>query len=123
MQTGEGVSMGSFPYGPHGPECSSYDVKPNLTAPGPVSQFEQSTFSDAPVNRGGGSGALANIIVSLLLVVILWIPCVGLYPLTALVPGETPERWHSAWSSRFTFSCRTASDSAGSGIEGCRRSG
>jgi hypothetical protein len=98
--------MGSYPYGPHGPQCSPHDVMPNPTAPSaPVPDFGGSDYPTAPSYSGGatpqfggsgstagtytggggaGGGFIVKFVVSLIMVVLLWIPIVCLYPLTFL---------------------------------------
>jgi hypothetical protein len=76
------------PWGPHGPEVPPNTVRPNPTAPGPLQQFGGADEAPTPTSAGGGGsglgGVLANIVISLVLVALLWIPMVCLYPLSAL---------------------------------------
>jgi len=88
--------MGSYPWGPHGPQAGPFDVRPNPTAPSaPVPQFNTPSWG-APLPAGGGatSGGVSygtyaagppgpHRILSLLLVGTLWMFWVCLYPLTA----------------------------------------
>jgi len=91
--------MGSYPWGPHGPQAGPFDVRPNPTAPSaPVPQFNTPSWG-TPLPAGGGgstSGGTVNYgasaagppgphrILSLLLVGTLWMFWVCLYPLTAV---------------------------------------
>jgi ACR3 family arsenite efflux pump ArsB len=82
--------MSKEPYGPHGPKTQPYDVLPGPTIPtGPPPQIGSDDTWEAPVQSSGGGGGLggvlAQIILSVLMVAILWIPTVCLYPLTALI--------------------------------------
>jgi hypothetical protein len=77
----------NFPWGPHGPEVPPNTVRPNPTVPSPPQQFPGADEAAAPISAGGGGGlggVLANIIFSLVLVAVLWIPMACIYPLTAL---------------------------------------
>src|SRR5512132_1560472 len=76
--------MSTFPWGPHGPQSSAQQVRPNPTAASPAPAFEQPEYENPAGTPGGfGGTALPNIIFSLLCLAILWIPFVCLYPLTA----------------------------------------
>jgi hypothetical protein len=74
------------PWGPHGAEVPDNSVRPNPTAPSPVQQFGGGQEVAAPVAGGGGGlgGVLAQIVFSLVLLMLLWIPMACLYPVTAL---------------------------------------
>jgi hypothetical protein len=78
--------MGSFPWGPHGPETSPHEGKPNATAPEPVPQFGQADSYTAPPIAGSASGGphpILSITVSLLMIPLVWMFWICLYPLTA----------------------------------------
>jgi hypothetical protein len=76
--------MGMFPWGPHGPQSSPLEVRPNPTAASPAPAFEQPEYQ-GPVGTPGGFGgtALPNIIFSLVLLACVWEAFVCLYPLTS----------------------------------------
>jgi len=80
--------MTNMPWGPHGPEASPHTVRPNPTAPSPPQQILGSDEAPAPIPVAGGGGPLgdllANIMLSLLMLALLWIPMVCLYPLSAV---------------------------------------
>jgi hypothetical protein len=80
--------MTNMPWGPHGPEVPPHTVLPNPTAPSPPQQILGSGEAPEPIAAAGGGGALgtilANIMLSLVLLMLLWIPMVCLYPLTAV---------------------------------------
>ena|SRR3984957_8535084 len=78
--------MGSFPWGPHGPETSPHEVKPNPTAAEPVPQFGQADTYNAPPMVGSAGGRphpLLSITISLLMIPLVWMFWICLYPLTA----------------------------------------
>lgn len=78
--------MGTFSWGPHGPETSAHEVKPNPTAPEPVPQFGQAETYTAPPTAGSASGRphpLLSVTVSLLMIPLVWMFWICLYPLTA----------------------------------------
>ena len=78
--------MGSFPWGPHGPEVSSNEVKPNPTPADPVGQFGQTDDSVAAPSAGysgGGANPFLSIAASLILAPLVWMFWICLYPLTA----------------------------------------
>jgi hypothetical protein len=78
--------MGSFPWGPHGPETSPNQVKPNPTAAQPVGPFGQAGDGNAfPTAGPGGGGAnpFLSFTVSILMVPLVWMFWICLYPLTA----------------------------------------
>src|SRR5450432_3578778 len=82
----DGVGMGSFPWGPHGPETSPNQVKPNPTAAQPVGPFGQAGDGNAfPTAGPGGGGAnpFLSFTVSILMVPLVWMFWICLYPLTA----------------------------------------
>ena len=81
--------MTNQPWGPHGQEAPPNTVRQNPTAPGSPQQIQGADWTAAPSSAGsGGSGGfLVMILFSLFLVVLLWIPMVCLYPLTALAGG------------------------------------
>ena len=77
--------MKNMPWGPHGQEAPPNTVRQNPTAPDAPQQIGGS--GDVAVAMPGDSplGAiLANIIFSLVMFALLWIPMICLYPLTAL---------------------------------------
>lgn len=78
--------MKNMPWGPHGQEAPPNTVRQNPTAPDAPQQI--GGYGDVAVPMSGGGGGLgailANIIFSLVLVALLWIPMICLYPLTAL---------------------------------------
>ena len=77
--------MTNMPWGPHGQEAAPHTVRPNPTASDPPQQIQGSADVAMPMSGGSPLGAiLANIIFSLVLVALLWIPMICLYPLTAL---------------------------------------
>ena len=84
--------MGTYPWGPHGPQVPANTVPPNPTAASPAPAFEQPDYS-APMTGGGGGGGLgailANIIFSLVMFFCLWEAIACLYPLTALAAIAT----------------------------------
>lgn len=87
--------MGSFPYGPHGPQTSPYDVRPNPT---PAGTFQNIGGGGAAASTayGGGGGAMAygggggggfglligNVIFSFFMMAVVWMPTIGLYPVS-----------------------------------------
>jgi len=80
--------MGSFPWGPHGPEVSPNSVKPNPTAASPAPAFEQYDYA---AQAGSGAGNLVgdpismmviNFLLSFFMMAILWEVFVCLYPVT-----------------------------------------
>lgn len=85
--------MGSYPFGPHGPQTRPYDPVPNPTPSTPPMQIGGGAWSPAQSYGGGsvaapggdGRGFFADIIFSFVLVVVLlWMPFACLYPLTVL---------------------------------------
>jgi len=78
--------MSERPWGPHGPEVPDHSVLVNPTASSPGQQLGGSQEFAAPTASGGGGlgGLLAQIVFSLVLLALLWIPMACLYPLTAL---------------------------------------
>ena len=82
--------MGSFPWGPHGPEVAPNTVRPNPTAASPAPAFEQPNYPANPVaSRGGGidepiSYYVRNFLFSFFLLAITWEAFVCLYPLTSV---------------------------------------
>lgn len=79
--------MTNMPWGPHGPVAPPNSVLPNPTAADPPQQIGGGGNYAAPMAAGAGgagSGFFANIVLSLILFALLWIPMVCLYPLTAL---------------------------------------
>src|SRR5947209_5561245 len=88
--------MGSFPYGPHGPQTRPYDPTPNPTAPSPFPQIggAEPHFAQAgsysgpsgPVATGSG-GPFLSFTTSLLMLPFVWMFWICLYPLTAIVGG------------------------------------
>ena len=77
--------MGSFPWGPHGPETSPIELKPNPTPSNPVGQFGQddSYAAQPAAASGGGGGPFASIAASLVMAPLVWMFWICLYPLTA----------------------------------------
>jgi hypothetical protein len=78
--------MGSFPWGPHGPETSPHQVKPNPTPADPVGQFGQGdSYSTQPATgyTGGATNPIVSITASLLMVPFVWMFWICLYPMTA----------------------------------------
>jgi len=76
--------MGSFPWGPHGPETSPHSVKPNPTAAQPVGPFGAADDGGAPASgAGGGPSPFLSIAVSLCMVPLVWMFWICLYPMTA----------------------------------------
>ena len=84
--------MGSFPWGPHGPEVSPNQVKPNPTPNDPVVPFGQAdsdVVSAATGSAGGGASPFASFVASLLMVPLVWMFWICLYPLTAIAAIAT----------------------------------
>ncbi|MGH9523700.1 MAG: hypothetical protein ACRD3E_14320 [Terriglobales bacterium] len=97
--------MGSFPWGPHGPESSPYDVRPNPTAPstfpniggggdyaapsyGGGAPYGGSSYGGGGVSMtGGGSNPLLSILLSLFMLPFVWMFWICLYPVTAAAGG------------------------------------
>ena len=79
--------MGSFPWGPHGPETSPNQVKPNPTAADPVVPIGQPhwnvTQTTSGYTGGGSGGPFLSIALSLMMVPLVWMFWICLYPLTA----------------------------------------
>ncbi len=78
--------MGSFPWGPHGPEVSPNQVKPNPTPNDPVMPFGQAdSYAAVPTSgyAGGATHPLVSFVMSLLMVPLVWMFWICLYPLTA----------------------------------------
>lgn len=83
--------MGSFPWGPHGPEVSPNTVRPNPTAASPAPAFEQPNYGSAPQTGAGFSGGtdpisaiVINFVMSFFMMAICWEIFVCLYPVTSL---------------------------------------
>jgi hypothetical protein len=80
--------MGSFPWGPHGPETSPNQVKPNPTPSDPVGQFGQDdSYAAQPATGyagGGGGGPFLSIAASLVMAPLVWMFWICLYPMTAV---------------------------------------
>ena len=90
--------MGSFPWGPHGPEVSPNQVKPNPTPSDPVVPFGQADSEVTPAatgSVGGGVNPLLSFVASLLMVPLVWMFWVCLYPITAIAAIATG---FMAWS-------------------------
>jgi hypothetical protein len=84
--------MGNFPWGPHGPEVSPNQVKPNPTPSDPVVPFGQAGSDVAPAatgSAGGGSSPVVSFVASLLMVPLVWMFWVCLYPMTAIAAIAT----------------------------------
>lgn len=78
--------MTNMPWGPHGQEAPPNTVRPNPTPSGVPQQIGGGGEYGAPMAVGGGGPGgtfLANVVMSLIMVVLLWIPMACLYPLTA----------------------------------------
>lgn len=93
--------MGSFPWGPHGPETSPYDVRPNPTpqtvfpniggggdyaAPsggGAMPYGGTASYGGGVAYTGGGGNPLLSIVLSLVMLPFVWMFWICLYPLTA----------------------------------------
>jgi hypothetical protein len=76
----------NLPWGPHGAEAPPHTVTPNPTAPSAVPTFEQPAEVVMPTLGGGADTfgkIVSNILVSVVMMVILWMPAACLYPLTA----------------------------------------
>src|ERR1041385_7737291 len=100
--------MGTYPWGPHGPQSSPHEVMPNPTAPSaPVPDFGGGNYYPTTPSYGGGYaggatggggyagsagysggagffGFLVKFPVSVIILALLWIPTICLYPLTFL---------------------------------------
>ncbi len=85
--------MGSFPWGPHGPEVSPNTVKPNPTAASSAPAFEQPSYYSPQTSAAAAAGALGgdpisniviNFVVSFFMMAMLWEVFVCLYPVTTL---------------------------------------
>ena len=100
--------MGTYPWGPHGPQSSPHEVMPNPTAPSaPVPDFGGGNYYPTTPSYGGGYaggatggggyaggagysggagffGFLVKFPVSVIMLALLWIPTICLYPLTFL---------------------------------------
>lgn len=79
--------MTNMPWGPHGQEAPPHTVRQNPTPSGAPMQLGGGDAGSAPMalgNDAGAGGFLANIIFSLVLFALLWIPMACLYPLTAV---------------------------------------
>lgn len=87
--------MGSFPWGPHGPQTSPYDVRPNPTAQTTFPNIgggggSAATYGGGAVGTygggvavGGGRNPLLSIAISLIMLPFVWMFWVCLYPLSA----------------------------------------
>jgi hypothetical protein len=74
----------NLPWGPHGAEAPPNTVTPNPTAASPAPAFEQPESVAMPTGGGDPFGsAVISIVLSVVMILILWIPAVCLYPLTA----------------------------------------
>lgn len=83
---GSGDMDKNQPWGPHGPVVPPHTVTPNPTAPTPVPAFEQPAEVAMSTLAGEADGfgkIVSNILVSVVMMVILWMPAACLYPLTA----------------------------------------
>jgi len=80
--------MGTFPFGPHGPETRSFDPTPNPTAPsapGPLlGDGDQPAGGGAAASTGGSGGPFLSFTISLLMVPFVWMFWICLYPLAAI---------------------------------------
>lgn len=88
--------MGSYPWGPHGPQTSPYDVKPNPTAQTTFPNIgggggAATTYGGGVATYGGGAavtgsgGPFLSIALSLIMMPLVWMFWICLYPLTATV--------------------------------------
>jgi hypothetical protein len=85
--------MGSYPWGPHGPETRPYDVRPNPTPQSVFPNIGGGDFAAAPVGAyglppgapTGSGGPHVSIIASLVMLPFVWMFWICLYPLTAAV--------------------------------------
>lgn len=86
--------MGSYPWGPHGPETSPFEVKPNPTAQSTFPNIGGGDGTFAPSYGGayGGGGGVAvtgsggpflSFTLSLIMLPFVWMFWICLYPLTA----------------------------------------
>jgi hypothetical protein len=81
--------MGNYrPWGPHGPEASPFDVKPNPTPAGNFQNLGGADWEVAQPTTGGGGGAthpVSQIVFSVLMLPFVWMFWICLYPMTAAV--------------------------------------
>jgi hypothetical protein len=78
--------MTNMPWGPHGQQAPAHSVTPNPTPSSVPQQIGGGGDYAVPMAAGGGGaggGFLANVVFSLFMVALLWIPMACLYPLTA----------------------------------------
>jgi hypothetical protein len=78
--------MGSFPWGPHGPETSPNQVKPNPTPSDPVLPFgrgDSDAAQPTPRYAGAAANPFLSITLSILMVPLVWTFWICLYPVTA----------------------------------------
>ena len=88
--------MGSYPWGPHGPETSPYDVRPNPTPQtvfpniggggdyaAPYGGATHASYGGGVAYTGGGANPLLSIVLSLIMLPFVWMFWICLYPLTA----------------------------------------
>jgi hypothetical protein len=84
------MGSGNYPWGPHGPQSSPYEVRPNPTAASPAPAFEQpDSGASMPMAGGGGGGGLgailADFVISVVFFFIVWEAAACLYFITAIV--------------------------------------
>ena len=76
--------MTNMPWGPHGQKAPPNTVRQNPTPSDVPQQLGGGGEYAGPIDRGGDrSPFLANVVLSLIMVALLWIPMACLYPLTA----------------------------------------
>ena len=80
--------MSTQPWGPHGPTVPDHTTTPNPTPSSPYQNIGGADFSQASAGMASGNPAAggigAQIVLSLILFVLLWIPMACLYPLTSV---------------------------------------
>lgn len=78
--------MGTFHWGPHGPESSPNEVKPNPTPADPVLPLgEADSYAAQPAagNAGTSTNPFLSFTMSLLMAPLVWMFWICLYPMTA----------------------------------------
>jgi len=86
--------MGTYPWGPHGPNVPAHTTTPNPTAACPAPAFEQPDYSAGPISTGGGGGdpisyIVRNFIFSWFFMACVWQFFLCLYPVTSLAAIAT----------------------------------
>jgi hypothetical protein len=77
--------MANLPWGPHGAEAPPHTIKPNPTAADPVPAFNSADEAAVPIQGGGAlGGVVVNVVISLLMLLMFWMPAACLYPLTTV---------------------------------------